>query len=269
MAAPKIGLTYLNNTVPSSTYLQTKVQTKGDGRVMNQTWLKITDNHDDGDKANGSGKIKGKTARGRPRSQNKRAEILRVAREQFLANGYGGTSIDSIVDTIGGSKSTIYSHFRNKEALFAAMIKDTGHTADTPDFPLNNGIIRDELIAFAKNRLKRVLSPLNIAMMRIVIAEAPRLPQIAELFYRNAPEPTYIALRAYLDEAVARKNLTINNIGDAVDFFLGGLIQRHLLAHLFGIGGHLSEADIEAKAERAVDLFLSHHGPSSTESRQS
>ncbi|MEP2990321.1 MAG: TetR/AcrR family transcriptional regulator [Parasphingorhabdus sp.] len=231
---------------------------------MDQAWLKISDAKNDPDSGEGEKATEFSVTRGRRRSSIKRNEILQVAREQFLANGYDGTSIDSIVDIIGGSKSTIYSHFGNKESLFAAVIRNTGHTADAPDFPLINGNVRDELVAFAENRLRRVLSPLNIGIMRIVIAEAQRLPQIAELFYRNAPEPTYVSLRAYLEVAVARKQLAIDDIEEAADLFIGGLIQRHLLARLFCVEGALSVTDIQAKAERVVDLFISKHSLATT-----
>lgn len=229
---------------------------------MDQTWLKIAASDDD---KSISGKNSGKgAARGRPRSPDKRLEILRIAREQFLINGYDGTSIDSIVDIIGGSKSTIYSHFSNKESLFAAVVRHSGHMTDAPDFPVSNGDVRDELVAFAETRLRRVLSPLNIGIMRIVIAEAPRLPQIAELYYHNAPEPTYIALKAYFEEAVFQKKLIIDDIVEATDLFLGGLLQRHLLAHLFGIEDTLSASETRKKAEKMTDRFLRQYGPPTT-----
>lgn len=230
---------------------------------MNQTWLKIP--NDEGRVATKEGEaVSNHKTRGRRPSQIKRREILRVAREQFLANGYDGTSIDSIVDIVGGSKSTIYSHFGNKESLFGAVIRDTGHADTTPDFPLMNGIIRDELIAFAESRLKRVLSPLNIGIMRIVIAEAPRFTQIAELFYRNAPEPTYVALESYLTAAVKQQKLAIADVTQAAEFFLGGLIQRQLLAYLFGVENDHPISAIKAKASSSVDLFLAQYTPIKT-----
>lgn len=228
---------------------------------MNQTWLRITDTNDNAPAPGSSGKDGKRAVRGRPRSSSKRTEILRIAQEQFLLNGYDGTSIDSIVEIIGGSKSTIYSHFGNKESLFAAVIQHSGHNSETPDFPLENGNVRDELIAFAQTRLRRVLSPLNIGIMRIVIAEAPRLSRIAALFYHNAPEPTYIALKTYLEDAVTRKVLAIDDIEEATDLFLGGLLQRDLLANLFDVKGSLSASEMLSKSEKITDRFLLQYSP--------
>ena len=54
----------------------------------------------------------------------RRAAILAVARTAFFAHGYGATSMSAIAATLGGSKTTLWSHFRSKEALFAAVIDD-------------------------------------------------------------------------------------------------------------------------------------------------
>ena len=54
----------------------------------------------------------------------KRAAIVAAARAAFFAHGYGATSMSSIAVTVGGSKTTLWSHFRSKEDLFAAVVDD-------------------------------------------------------------------------------------------------------------------------------------------------
>lgn len=190
------------------------------------------------------------------RAKAKRDEIIKIARQQFLKNGFDGTSVDSIVDILGGSKSTIYNHFGNKEGLFAAVIRNFGHASNSLDFPLKNGSVRDELTAFALDRQKRVYSDLNISIMRIVIAEAARQPSIAELYFRNAPEPTYAVLQEYLEQATACGNLKIDDIEAATEEFLGGLLQRNILASLFGVAEKMSDQEMAEKAARLTDRFL-------------
>lgn len=232
---------------------------------MSVTWLKFDDPKTEGmdGEPNSVGEAEVSrisSTKRRTRSEAKKNEILEVAREQFLENGYAGTSIDSIVDILGGSKSTIYSHFSNKETLFAAVIRNLGHTPELPDFPVLDGNTRNELIAFAQDRQKRVLSRLNINIMRIVIAEAARQPNIAELYFSNAPEPTYRALKDYLKKAVARGDLAINDLNQAADEFLGGLLQHDILARLFGMKRDIAEAELNAKAQQMTDNFLTHYG---------
>ncbi len=190
------------------------------------------------------------------RAKAKRDEIIKIARQQFLKNGFDGTSVDSIVEILGGSKSTIYSHFGNKEGLFAAVIRNFGRASNSLDFPIRNGRIRDELTAFALDRQRRVFSDININIMRIVIAEAARQPGIAELYFRNAPEPTYAALHEYLQQATTSGDLKIDDVGAATEEFLGGLLQHNILASLFGVAEKTSDQEMAERAAHLTDRFL-------------
>lgn len=232
---------------------------------MSVTWLKFETPKTEGlnnsdDSSEPTGKSSVSSPKRRSRSEAKKNEILDVAREQFLENGYAGTSIDSIVDILGGSKSTIYNHFSNKEALFAAVIRNFGHTPELPDFPVLDGNTHNELLAFAQDRQKRVLSRLNINIMRIVIAEAARQPNIAELYFSNAPEPTYKVFKGYLQKAIDRGDLAIENLDQAADEFLGGLLQHDILARLFGMKRNIAEAELNTKAQQMTDSFLANYG---------
>ncbi len=49
-------------------------------------------------------------------------KILDVSEKLFLENGYDNTSIQNIIDALGGlSKGAIYHHFRSKEEIFYAV----------------------------------------------------------------------------------------------------------------------------------------------------
>ncbi len=50
-----------------------------------------------------------------------RGFFVAVAIEEFLAIGFGGTSMDRIAEVATVSKKTIYGHFRGKEELFQAI----------------------------------------------------------------------------------------------------------------------------------------------------
>src|SRR3990167_308172 len=60
---------------------------------------------------------------GRPKDLAKRQAILEAAKTLFLSNGYDGSSMDAIAAEAGVSKLTVYSHFTDKEKLFAAAVK--------------------------------------------------------------------------------------------------------------------------------------------------
>lgn len=52
-------------------------------------------------------------------------EIKNVALAHFSAYGYEGTSLAQIADEVGIKKQSIYSHFKGKDDLFLAVLKET------------------------------------------------------------------------------------------------------------------------------------------------
>src|SRR2546430_6029030 len=54
--------------------------------------------------------------------------IREAATALFLRSGYLGTSMDEVAALAGVSKQTVYTHFSDKEALFAALVdRSTAH----------------------------------------------------------------------------------------------------------------------------------------------
>src|SRR6185503_3051981 len=54
-----------------------------------------------------------------------RAEMLIAAAELFRARGYRATTLEELARRLGISKKTVYSHFRSKEDLLAAIFHRT------------------------------------------------------------------------------------------------------------------------------------------------
>lgn len=67
-----------------------------------------------------------KRARGRPRDdslpERRREEILSAATRLFAAEGFGGTDLQVVADTLGVGKGTLYRYFPSKTDLFLAAV---------------------------------------------------------------------------------------------------------------------------------------------------
>ena len=64
--------------------------------------------------------------RGRGQSKAEtRARLLEAARDEFLATGYRGATLDAIAARVGFTKGALYWHFPNKQALFLALVADS------------------------------------------------------------------------------------------------------------------------------------------------
>ena len=106
--------------------------------------------------------------------------ILEASTTLFLANGFDGTTFDQIAELSHSGKASIYARYSSKQQLFIAVVRrNVERTMDrTPkvsmELPLN-----DRLTAIGLSIMKESLVPTCVSMMRVVIAEAERLPIVA------------------------------------------------------------------------------------------
>ena len=56
------------------------------------------------------------------RALGRREALLAAAAEVFFEQGYAATSIDAIIERVGGSKRNIYNEFGSKEGMFTALV---------------------------------------------------------------------------------------------------------------------------------------------------
>jgi len=54
----------------------------------------------------------------------KKEELKQAALKFFALNGYEGTSLNQIADEVGIKKSSIYSHYKGKDELFLAVVRE-------------------------------------------------------------------------------------------------------------------------------------------------
>lgn len=125
-----------------------------------------------------------------PRGEQRRDGLLEAARQIFLEKGYAGTSIDEVVQRTGGSKASVYKYFGSKEGLFAEMF--AAHcqaflaTLQIPNNLSDN--LEQTLILFAERVLVAFVDPERISMIRALVAEAARFPDLAQMSYRTGPK---------------------------------------------------------------------------------
>ncbi len=62
--------------------------------------------------------------RTRPRAEPSKTQLLQAAIESFANYGYQGTSIDRIARSAGVTKGAVYYHFRDKEELLFATVRN-------------------------------------------------------------------------------------------------------------------------------------------------
>ena len=193
------------------------------------------------------------------RSDRKRAAIIAAARAAFLEDGFGATSMDRIAALAGASKRTVYNHFESKEALFAAFIRDVytegldGRAvvlhAETPP--------AQALRSFAKALLSQLARPDRQNLIRLVIAESRRFPQLSALYFAEGKEPAVATLTTYLEQQQAQGRLSMPDRELAAYQLLGMIKESWFWPIVLGL---TPAQDGAAVIEAAVTTFLARYG---------
>src|SRR5215467_3802894 len=182
--------------------------------------------------------------------------ILAAARSLFLNLGYGETSMDAIARRAAVSKATLYSHFDGKDALFAALIMaECRHLSDQiGQRALDEPDIRDALLRVAHDFNNLLCTGDGLTMYRIVVAEAPRFPELGRVFYDSGPTIMIDRIATILRRATERRLLKVGDPRVAAIQFIS-LIRGEL--HLTRVLGLKKASKNPADyIEASVDLFL-------------
>jgi len=190
------------------------------------------------------------------RGRRRLARILEAATQLFLRDGYAATSIEAVLDASGGSKATLYSYFSTKDDLFRAVIQEAIRTQRQPTLELH-GNPKSALVDFIVQAFEIMSSPRHRALLRVVVAERERFPDLARLYYEEWPLRNRRLLTSFFAELEQRNVLPAGGAESASDHFVGLITHPWLLESLLFGGDRLPSVDMmRAKAERAVDRFL-------------
>ncbi|XOV80770.1 MAG: TetR/AcrR family transcriptional regulator [Aestuariibacter sp.] len=198
-----------------------------------------------------------KSSVGRPKSAEKQQQILSAASCLFLRNGLAATSMDSVAKEANVSKQTVYSHFKNKDALFTAVIrwKVKEYCLDEEHIQANQHDVKKVLQVIGIQFVQLLHDPAVISMYRVVIGEVSTNPHIAELFYEAGPKQAMELLINYL---LNTPSLTLSK-ADAVQLsmcYFNLLKGEHLMKSLMGLPFALSKEQQFSFVNKTVDNFM-------------
>jgi AcrR family transcriptional regulator len=114
----------------------------------------------------------------RPGSET-RTEILRIALELFTAKGFEGTSIRDIAEALGTTKSSLYYHFANKDAIVAALFGERRDEVEALVAWVDEQPASDDLLRRAAVRWLDSATPERMQGMRFAQANRPVMQRLA------------------------------------------------------------------------------------------
>jgi TetR/AcrR family transcriptional repressor of mexJK operon len=188
----------------------------------------------------------------------KRLLILKTASKMFMTLSYDEVSMDALADAIPVSKRTLYNHYKDKKALFSAVMQNRCQMV----FSKLSEILQDNkspeytLTNIGQQYLGIVLEPDAVNIYRTAITESQKFPELGKLFYEAGPKRSTAILADYLKSLHTKKILNVPNPELAANTFMGMLLNRIQMKCMLGFQKRVSEEEKNDIVRYVVKVFL-------------
>jgi AcrR family transcriptional regulator len=195
------------------------------------------------------------------KSALRRDAILAAAVEEFSARGFAAARLEDVAQRAGVGKGTIYLHFRDKEALFQELVTTMlvpfiANIEAAPPGALPIRVVLERLIDLF---VREIYGTERRQLMRLVMTEGPRFPQLAEFHYHHVVKRAVAAMRALLEAAHRRGELR----NDALVRFPQLVVAPCMMAIVWsGLFDRFAPLDVAALMRAHLDLIFGTGGAS-------
>jgi AcrR family transcriptional regulator len=191
----------------------------------------------------------------------KRTAALDAAIAAFLSQGYDRTTLLQVAKAAGISTGTLFKHFPTKAALFGAIMEqlwaaEPGFDARLPQ----PGNPRDGLLVLGYEYARVLRQPHTEPLFRVMIAEAPRFPELGQALFERGKAPFLARLTAYLTTEISAGTLAITDMGIATRQFFGMINDVFFWPRLLVTDMVVTEDDVDKAVHEAVLTFVARYG---------
>lgn len=210
-----------------------------------------------GDKAHSADHVAPKRPSKRAVGASERREaIVAAGLDEFTARGFAATRLDDVAKRAGVAKGTIYLHFKDKEALFQELVR----TALVPliarlsNPPMMGGSVRAMMEGFTDMLAREVVGTKRGEIVRLIISEGTRFPELAEFYYREVVAHGVSGIRKLVEYGIARGEVR----HEALLQFPQLVIAPAILSIVWqGLFGKIAPLDTKAMLRVHLDLIFS------------
>jgi TetR/AcrR family transcriptional repressor of mexJK operon len=198
---------------------------------------------------------------GRPSQQEalKRDErLVEIAARMFMERGFEATTIDAVAEEASIGKATLYARYRDKGALFAAVLR---RKIDRWLVPLSDtsGLVassrvEEVLLTVSRNMMALALAPEAVMLHRVLVAEASRFPELIRVAHEEGWQRSNAAIAVLLEHFTRNGQIAVEDPELAAELFLSLVVGRQ--TRLAALGIHMDPAQVDHRIQAAVHLFL-------------
>ncbi|HVJ55299.1 MAG TPA: TetR/AcrR family transcriptional regulator [Aliidongia sp.] len=187
--------------------------------------------------------------------EDRRSQLIGAAETVFLERGFHAATMDDIARQAGMSKKTVYQVFPAKAALFEALLMDrcsifTVTIADDARPP--RAVLTDVLC----RSVAHALTERQIAILRLMIAESPRSPEITAALERLGVGRGKGALEKWLATKTEEGTLAVDDPQEAATLLFWTAAGDFVMQALLNKGPITTPAAIEKRVDHVVAAFF-------------
>lgn len=190
------------------------------------------------------------------RKEDRPAEIAEAAMNTFADNGYAATKVEDVAKRAGVSKGLLYLYFKTKEELFKAVVRNfvSPHLDSLVDITESSDLsaaefLRGPFLDFAKTVPK---SPAR-KLIRLMIAEGPKHPDLTEWYWNNVVSRGIGTLQIVINKGVANGEFRSSALQDFPHLLVSPILFSTVFTQLFEPHAQL---DTDRFIEAHVELVL-------------
>ena len=192
------------------------------------------------------------------RKEDRPQEITEAAFSAFAEKGYAGTRIEEVARRAGISKGLMYLYFKTKEELFKAVIRsvvvpqiDLLERELDAAAPSAEDFLRGPVLTFMKGIPGSRIS----VVIRLLIAEAPRHPDLVEFYWENVASRGLGALRKLLDRGVEAGEFKQTAVNDLPQLLIAPVLTSVIWNIVFAERSLDTDTLIETHMDMALEYI--------------
>ncbi len=199
----------------------------------------------------------------RPRGIERLKKLTQSATELFLEHGYEATSMDMLIQKVGGSRRNIYERFGGKEGLFAAVITEECKKLAGPleALVLSDACVRQTLEKFGAEILHIIKQPRTLELHRLMIAEGKRFPSLSRAIWSAGHHNAKSILEAWIQRQQDLGRLRSGFDASALSYAFIHMVTAETQMQMLSGGPITTEAQDKKTVAMGVAFFLAAAAP--------
>ena len=205
-----------------------------------------------------------RSRKARPRWQRRKAarpaEIVTAALDVFVERGFAAARLEEVARRAGVTKGTVYLYFKNKEALFKAVVRETIVPVIAKGEAMAQAFTGSarELVERLVREYWRLVGETELAgIPKLMMAEAATFPQLTRFYYEEVVTRGHRLMAGVIERGIKSGEFRKVDVPTAAKLAMSPLMHATVARRAFA--SCMPEGfDIGKYLDTHIDLYL--HG---------